>query len=274
MALDSFGGIKSISVPAWLKLAIFAIVAAVLVADFAIVWNAARNPNHKDWFAPAFSLLATLVPLLLAILLLAFSTRGTDAITRRTRRLLLDLVPKTIVSSLTWNPEFQSLEKARWSGGGPDATRIMAAHRAGDFCCLYRILFCDPQAKQRELFLVVELKVRQANMHLCVPREAFDNFCRQTGKSGWEAFEAAFHATLSGAVNAGCVVNQATYQLSVAQSAPQTAVVVYRKLTDDFFTDASEQLFWAQDMVTMLKGFTEEGLDGSQPLVWFPEVRA
>jgi len=47
---------------------------------------------------------------------------------------------------------------------------------------------------------------------------------------------------------------------------------VYRKLSDDFFTDPAEQLFWVQDMVTMLKGFVEEGLDRAQPQEWFPEV--
>jgi len=48
--------------------------------------------------------------------------------------------------------------------------------------------------------------------------------------------------------------------------------VVYRDLSEDFFTDPSEQLFWAQDMVTMLKGFVEEGLAASQPVAWFPEA--
>src|SRR5713101_2054373 len=76
MALDNIGGIKSISVPTWLKLVIFVIVVAVVVADLAILWVAITNPGHKEWFSVAVQLLGTLVPLLLVILLLAFSTRG------------------------------------------------------------------------------------------------------------------------------------------------------------------------------------------------------
>ena len=49
-------------------------------------------------------------------------------------------------------------------------------------------------------------------------------------------------------------------------------MVVYRSLSENFFTDSSEQLFWAQDLVTMLKGFVEEGLAAWQPVRWFPEL--
>jgi hypothetical protein len=67
-------------------------------------------------------------------------------------------------------------------------------------------------------------------------------------------------------------VNQAVFQWPYSQDMPLTVVVVYRKLSDDFFTDPSEQLFWVQDMVTMLKGFVEEGLDHAQLVEWFPEA--
>ena len=77
---------------------------------------------------------------------------------------------------------------------------------------------------------------------------------------------------LGGAEKAGCKVNPAIYQFPYSQGTLQTGVVVYRDLSEDFFTDPSEQLFWAQDMVTMLKGFVEEGLAASQPVVWFPEA--
>ena len=275
MALDNIGGIKSISVPTWLRLVIFVIVVAVVVADLAILWVAVTNPGHKEWFSVAVQLLGTLVPLLLVILLLAFSTRGPEAIRRKTSNLLLRLVPDTISYALTWSPEFKAIEEAQWNRAGRGNTRIEVAHRPGDFSCVYRISFRDTQAKApttRVLFLVVELKVRQANMHLCVPREAFENFCRLSGLAGYDAFRKAFDSTLNGAEKAGCKVNPAIYQLPLSQDAIQTVVVVYRELSADFFTDPSEQVFWVQDMVTMLKGFLEEGLDDSQPLKWFPEA--
>jgi hypothetical protein len=275
MALDNIGGIKSISVPTWLKFVIFVIVVAVVVADLAILWVAATNPGHKEWFSVAVQLLGTLVPLLLVILLLAFSTRGPEAIKRKTSNLLLRLVPDTISYGLTWSPEFKAIEDAQWNRAGRGNTRIEVAHRPGDFSCVYRISFRDTQSKApttRVLFLVIELKVRQANMHLCVPREAFESFCRLSGLAGYDAFQKAFDSTLNGAEKAGCKVNPAIYQLPLSQDAIQTVVVVYRELSADFFTDPSEQVFWVQDMVTMLKGFLEEGLDDSQPLKWFPEA--
>jgi len=83
MALADISGIKSMSVPAWLKLSIFLIVLVVLIGDLAIVWVAIKNPAHKDWFSVSVQLLGTLVPLLLVILLFAFSTRGPEAINRK-----------------------------------------------------------------------------------------------------------------------------------------------------------------------------------------------
>ncbi|HEX7288758.1 MAG TPA: hypothetical protein VF532_21420 [Candidatus Angelobacter sp.] len=277
MALDNLAGIKSISVPTWLKLLIFVIVLAVLIADLTTVWIAVVKPEHKDWFSVSVQLLGSLVPLLLAILLVAFSTRGTEAISRKTSQLLLHLAPKTIATSLTWSPEFETPDKAQWNRVGRGNTHIEVAHRPGDFSCLYRISFPDTHsnpAAMRVLFLVVELKVRQVNMHLCVPRETFEKFCRQSGFEGYEAFRKAFDNTLNGAERAGCKVNPAIYQLPISQGPLQTVVVVYRELTTDFFTDPSEQLFWVQDMVTMLKGFVEEGLDDSQPVKWFAETVA
>ena len=275
MALDNIAGIKSISVPTWLKLLIFGIVVTVLIADLALVWSAATNPKHKDWFSVAVQLLGSLVPMLLVILLLAFATRGPEAIYRKTSYLLLRVIPATIASSLTWSPDFEVLEKAQRKRAGGTNMRIEVAHRPGDFCCIYRIafpqLYSNPP-KTRLIFLVVELKVRQANMHLCVPAEVFASFCEKSGLKGFEAFKKAFDSTIHGAEQAGCNVNQAVFQWPYSQDRPLTVVVVYRKLSDDFFTDPSEQLFWVQDMVTMLKGFVEEGLDHTQPVEWFSEV--
>jgi len=275
MALENFGGIRSISVPIWLKLLIFLIVLAVLSADLAIALVALTNPQHKDWFSVSVQLVGSLLPLLLAILLLAFSSRGPEAIRRKTSNLLLHLVPETIASSLTWSPEFDAIEKAQWGKTRNGSTQIEVGHRRGDFCCIYRISFPELHsipARTRVVFLVVELKVRQANMHLCVPRSAFEDFCSQSGMAGFDAFKKAFALTLGGAEKAGCKVNPAIYQFPYSQGTLQTGVVVYRDLSEDFFTDPSEQLFWAQDMVTMLKGFVEEGLAASQPVVWFPEA--
>lgn len=275
MALENFGGIRSISVPVWLRLLIFLIVLAVLAADLAIALVALTNPLHKDWFSVSVQLVGSLLPLLLAILLLAFSSRGPEAIRRKTSHLLLHLVPDTIACSLTWSPEFDVIEKAQWGRSRHGSTRIEIGHRPGDFCCIYRISFPELHsmpARTRVVLLVVELKVRQANMHLCVPRSAFDNYCIQSGMAGFDAFKRAFDLTLGGAEKAGCKINPAIYQFPYSQDTFQTGVVVYRDLSEDFFTDPAEQLFWAQDMVTMLKGFVEEGLAASQPAPWFPEA--
>lgn len=275
MALDNLAGIRSISVPTWLKLLIFLIVVAVLTTDLVIAWIAVINPQHRDWFSVSVQLVGSLLPLLLVILLLAFSSRGTDSIRRKTSHLLLQLVPDTIASSLTWSPEFGSVRSAQWGNRRQAETQIEVAHRPGDFSCIYRIKFPELHsrpAKMRIVLLVVELKVRQANMHLCVSRNAFDSFCAHSQLLGFDAFKKAFEHTLSGPERAGCKVNPAIYHFPYENVTVQTATVVYRELTEDFFTDPAEQLFWAQDMVTMLKGFVEEGTESAPPEPWFPEA--
>jgi hypothetical protein len=154
-------------------------VLVVLAADLSIALIALTNPQHKDWFSVSVQLVGSLLPLLLAILLLAFSSRGPEAIRRKISLLLLHLVPDTIESSLIWSPEFDAIEKAQWGKKRHGTKHIEVGHRRGDFCCIYRISFPELHsipAKMRVVFLVVELKVRQVNMHLCMPRNAFDNF--------------------------------------------------------------------------------------------------
>jgi hypothetical protein len=254
-----------------------------VIADLTVVWLAVENPTHKDWFGASLQLLGSLVPLLLVILLLAFANRGPEAIRRKTSYLLLNLVPDTVVSSLTWSWQFDPAEKSQWSRVQAQlsnvreaSARVEVAYRRGDFCCVYRITFPQAHTKpatMRVVFLAVELKVRQANMHLCVPREAFEKYCNKSAMKGYDAFRKAFNSTLTGAEKAECSVNTTVYHFLYSQDMPQTAVVVHRNLSPDFFTDPSEQLFWAQDMVIMLKGFVEEGLDESQPVQWFPQSR-
>jgi hypothetical protein len=276
MALDSFAGIRSISVPTWLKLLIFLIVVAVLTTDLAIAWIAVVNPLHRDWFSVSVPLVGSLLPLLLVILLLAFSSRGVDTIRRKTSHLLLRLVPDAITSSLTWSPQFTTVHNAQWNRRRQAETQVEVAHRPGDFSCIYRINFPELHSrpvKMHRVLLVVELKVRQVNMHLCVPRSEFDKFCARSELAGYEAFRRAFDHTLSGAERAGCKVNSAIYHFPYDEETVQTAVVVYRELSEDFFTDAAEQLFWAQDMVTMLKGFVEEGLAAALQVQWFTATK-
>src|SRR5260370_10241486 len=230
MALGDIRGMKSISVPKWLKVLILVIVVGILIADLIIVWIAVTNPARKDWFSVAVQLIGSLVPVLLVILLFAFSSRGPEAISRKTSHLLLHLIPNTISNSLTWSPEFEDIEKAKWNRVRRRTTRIEVAHRPGDFSCVYRISFPDIYSNPIEMhvvFIVVELKVRQANMHLCVPRERFDEFCRRSNREGYDAFKKAFDATLSGAEKAGCKVNSAIYQFPYSQEMLQTAVVVF-----------------------------------------------
>ena len=110
MALDNIAGIKSISVPNWLKLLIFGIVLTVLFADLMIVWFAVTNPTHKDWFSVGDATVGfTRADSFWSFFFWHSPREDRNPSTARPLYLLLNVIPATISNSLTWSPDFEAV---------------------------------------------------------------------------------------------------------------------------------------------------------------------
>jgi hypothetical protein len=273
---SDFGGVKSIAVPGWLRWLVIVIVLATLAGNAWLFWSALRDPNHKDWFPLALQLLGSLLPLVLAALLLAFSTSGPETLRRKTGHLLLELIPSSICYAATSAPPFQSLSGARKAPKFSSETEVTISYHPGDFYCSYRIVFPEVWSAadagvRRIAYFVMDLKVYGVNMYLCVPGERLDEYCRASGPVTQEnrakAFREVFRHTLAGAEASGCKVNEMLIEADL-DGQHLSGLVIVRSLTTDFLNDPAEQLYVAQDLVAMLRSFWREKPE------WFPRVTA
>jgi hypothetical protein len=263
------GSVKSIGVPAWLRGLVCTIALLAIAGDLAIGWTGLRNQNHKEWFTAAVQAGAALIPLMLAALVLAFSTTGTETLTRKTGHLLTHLIPSMLPYAATPVPQFANARLAKNRGRPPNQTLVDVAYHPGDFYCRYRITFPDvwsntKTVRRRTAYLIIDLKVYGANMHLCVPREELDQYVKTSQAANRSmALREAFRATLFGAETAGCKVNENAVDLDLDQQS-LTCLVAVRTLSPTFLSDPEEQLYLAQDLVAMLRGFWRERIE------WFP----
>ncbi|HWC99890.1 MAG TPA: hypothetical protein VG456_24190 [Candidatus Sulfopaludibacter sp.] len=267
MAFD-LGSVKSLGVPAWLRTMVGVIVLASIAGVLALGWLGLHDPVHKDWFTTAIQLSGTFVPLAIAALLFAFSTTGPETLRRKTTHLLLDFIPAAIKYAATDVPPFTTAKNAR-KERFQSATTVTVAYHPGDFYCRYRITFPDVWAppgiaRLRVAYLVMDLKVLGANMHLCVPKQRLDGAAAPSGDRS-KTFRDAFRHTLTGAETAGCKVNEKVVDLEL-DNTEISCLVVVRTLSATFLSDPAEQLYLAQDLVAMLRSFWREQID------WFPIV--
>jgi hypothetical protein len=80
-------------------------------------------------------------------------------------------------------------------------------------------------------------------------------------------FREAFRHTLTGAQQAGCLINGNVIETEL-DNQDLSCLVVVRSLSNTFLSDSAEQLYLAQDMVAMLRSFWREQAG------WFPPVEA
>ncbi len=117
MAFD-LGSVKSIGVPAWLRALVGFVVATAIVSDAELAWLGLHHDTHKEWFVLAIQLAATLIPLLVAALLFAFSTTGPETLRHKTTHLLLNLIPSSIQYVATEAPHFDNVKFSVFQGTG------------------------------------------------------------------------------------------------------------------------------------------------------------
>src|SRR5262245_5196370 len=243
MAFD-LGNVKSIGLPVWLRVAVGIIVIAAIGADVWLGIAGFRDPSRKDWLNISIQLSATLLPLLIGALLFNFSTTGTETLRRKTSDILLKLIPDTIKYAATTVPEFADMPGAHGRKFRP-LTEVSVAYHPCDFYCRYRITFPDVWTSadgliRRIAYLIIDLKVSAANMHLCIPSRQLDRYLgpelEVTAEKRSGAFRQAFQQTLAGAETAGCKVNERVAEFDL-DNEHLCCLIVVRTLSPTFLSD-------------------------------------
>ncbi len=259
--MDLFGPFRLLPIPTWVRA--LTVVLLLLGASLSLLligrglWD---RTDASDWIAAGAGLLGVVLPLLIiaGIVWSAHSTVG--SLQREARRYLTDTLPQFL--RLIPEPDLNDAKRFPKQPARLDSevADIKPIYIEGDFQCDYLIdIKHDPTTGGRaQILFRLELNVFRVNFILFVPPEHFEVA---------ELME-HFPHTINGAQTvlqanekegqSNYIFNQSIGHRHRVYGKDYVTLVAYRKLPDNFLWNAAEKLFFAQDLVIMLRSFLYE----------------
>jgi hypothetical protein len=258
------------SVPKGLRVAIGALLAAILAWN---VYLAAQGTRAGEPFVePAVALLGLLLPLLLGALLFAFGQGGVPALQRRTDYVLGELLPFILrrVPEQGRRRDYDPPHRLPAMPGRPqppspprDFARVAHTFCRGQCQADYTLhVPARDGSRASTIELHVDINVRRANVVLLVGKERLRGVLGQDpsplagkakGRSAAE-LKALLAETMEGAAHD----SGGAYRFSDVLpegTRDRWELTGYRTLDEDFLWDPAKQLFFAQDLMIMVRSF-------------------
>ncbi len=255
--------IKLATIPRSLRYLLGLTAVLILALNIYILIVGFRRPSYDVWIASGGYLLGVVLPAVVVMLLVQFSHSGIRALQDRTREVLTGLIPDQLTLTADC---FRSLPS--WSGSN-EIIRVkaeVATHfLRGECWADYELkipLAADGSARVR-LLLRLEVNVRYANVDLFVPAAIADAHCSCDGDGSHDdsqrlaVLRKKFEHTLAGAEGAGYRVNTRVVRRRSGDRA-YDCIVLARELAANFLWDSAEKLWFAQDLMFMVRAFAQE----------------
>lgn len=277
--MDAFSKIQMIFVPIWLKAALAALVVGSFAASALIFyWGVALEPRD-DWVAAAASLATVVFPTLVLFLLVSGSSFGERSIIEKTERLLTRTLPDALRSTPETSGGFTpAREHAPWRSAavGPKA-EIAIRHVPGRCYADYRVRYPDDVGAMKEITLRVEVNVRRINLIIMIEEERLARFERNI-EGAMDRSEILFtkfkHCAVAseshgqgfvGANREGEAAPPLAYLFNTElltlfiEGRRHVGLVATANVAYDLVWNAAERLFFAQDLMFMIRAFMRVG---------------
>lgn len=261
-----FNNFRLITIPRWVQACIVVLLGSTVAVDVLIGIISMTSPDKKDWLPGALTFLGTTLPVIMIGLIFIFKHSGAEALQAKTRYVAVKVIPHCLGYTMFEPGPYVPAELARRNMEARKLTPVQISASTEACDCRYRLLLpasgapdaATPEREaQRVLYFVLELNVRHVNLNLCVPAELF----RQASgvedplsPQGFEKWGALFHHTLEGAKEAGYIVRPSLITREFA-GVPYLACVLAKPLKEEFLWDAAEQVYFAHDLMIMLRFF-------------------
>lgn len=280
--MDTFSRIQMIFVPLWVKAILFAVVLGSFGASVYLFYAGVVLDDQADWIAAAASLGGVVFPTLVLFILLSGSSGGeasirekTDTLLRRTIPTMLAKLPETFGPFATFDPATERLR--RGAPAKADSADVHVRHLRGRCYADYRIRFRDAAARLNEVVLRVEANVRRVNLILMFDEAMLEAYERNLdgamtrsevifAKFRHSAIAVETHSkTLAGAAQAGEAASPLIYAFNSElltmhlEGRPYAGLVANTHVSADMVWNPAERLFFAQDLMFMLRSFVRFG---------------
>ena len=289
--MDVFQSLANMVIPRWVKAVVVIILVGLMVINVLLgYFGLAGNVGDESWVAAAASLLGVLLPILLIAFVLMYSDGGTKGLRIKTYHYMTQIIPETLVSMVEEPGPYYLPRKDK---GKPIESKVQIHTNQYKKSCIGSYIIKFPgrlinaaemkrkgknaaadnhdgaSRTQNTMHVSLELNVRKANLSVYVPaRQAeldagliskVDEFDSGAAKRPFTFanFQKLFPHTMEGCRSEGYKNNE-TLRYKKIGDCYYYGVVFIKDLGAQFLTKPQEKLYFAQDMMFMLKGFYNE----------------
>lgn len=265
--MDVLRDLKTLTLPVSTKIAVVALLLMSVGVNLVfLVWGVIRN--ESSLLAAAIETLAALLPVILVVVVLGRADSGVSALKRRTETLFLKVLPPVLSGVVDEPIGFYAIARNARAPVVVRRGRVYVNLKRGE--CFADLLVVAPWTDEtggrsgwKVMPIRLEINVGRINFGLIIP----DHVARLSPQEIVEAFA---HTT-EGAARAGpAEPNKAASTGYVFLDHPLrrslggaacTALVANKFVPADFLWDSASQLYFAQDLMFMLRAFLSERPD-------------
>ncbi|SLN16655.1 hypothetical protein ROA7450_00452 [Roseovarius albus] len=270
--------IQIIYIPWWIRVAIAVIMlSSISICGYLFYW-ALVDGEKANWLAAGTYLLGIVFPILIIVIVIAGASFGELSILRRTEKMLVRTIPYHLqfIPEETRNfVEFRNYTRSAKTKS-TELANISLFHSTGRCYADYVIRVPSP-AGTLKLNLRVEMNIKRVNINVAFLRTDLDDLMQLEGISGnLEDFlrnkfqhslaiealqsEGAKHASTSDGTVISYAFNKSFLSREV-DGQDYVVVVATTGVPYDTVWNPSERVFFAQDLMFMIRAFMQESPD-------------
>jgi hypothetical protein len=245
--------LKALDLPIWAKVLLVVIMSAILLGAGSLLAHGLFNAN-KEEVSAATALLAISLPVMLIVTALVFGTNGEKAFQKRSTRILLELIPKSLKENLK---ETEIVAEAALPVGSKVEVEVVPVLR-GCIASYQLTLIRKPNPMPTVLFFSVALNVYKANVVFWFPDpgKVITDLSLQNGQLT-DLIGLTRASCVFGALNEGYKLNP-TPEIRVIAGRKMLGLVFIKSLPKDFLLQSNETLYFAQDLAFFVRGFVDD----------------
>ena len=289
--MNFFGQIQIIYLPWWIKFLVALIIVGATLICGLLFYQALVDGDKPAWIEAGAYLLGIIFPVLLIVIVLGGATFGEQSILRRTEDILCVTIPYHLQFIPEESPEFIDFRRYRRSGRPKeeDLARVELFHTKGRCYADYIVTVPhhrpDPEKVSESpqtlrLFLRVEFNVKRVNVNIAFRIADLHRLIEPSDHGNDRNELAAIKEFLRGQFPHTLAVEDLHTREAEGVPGESSATIAYRfnpeflvrriegkkylvvvastRVPDDTVVNASEKVFFAQDLMFMVRAFMQE----------------
>ncbi len=296
-SMEFLNAIKILTVPTWVKWTIVLLVAFVGVTNATLFFVGLLDLHRLEWVKASIELMAVALPIFIVALLVTKSDAGERSLVQSTESVLTRVLPEVLSKVVEGNQSFFDPSRIKPSRRTDNLTKVLVSYSRGD--CHSDYVLTVPWAARggaengddrlKKLVLRVEINVYKVNIDLWIRRDLIQKAMGPTAAEGPAKSKAVRDYVFSRFAHSIAGAEHGQPRVEPAQNGESRAgadlhgtdgykfnagilsrqfdgraygvLVGTRHLPREFLWSAAEKLFFAQDLMLMLRSMLSEAPD-------------